>query len=280
MTVRAIAYPRIWRVAAAVLITISGASVPVMLGAVLTRTRPITPQMLIQAFSVLAIAPAVAGWLIERAFAARLEIKDGALVIDRGEARVEIPCGAIARITPWVIPLPGSGLSLGLRSGRRVRYGLHLADPSVVLEMLTRAGGPQSALTLLQHPSVVYARAKHRARWRWYHLVFKFVVFALVPTLPLFRVQQLIVWGDPFGQYYLRGLQPYAQEFGLYWAQVAIALVLYAGVWRGLAEAAALLAAWAAPSRAARVRQVAEVGCSVLYYAGVPALLIRHFLPW
>jgi hypothetical protein len=37
--------------------------------------------------------------------------------------------------------------------------------------------------------------------------------------------------------------------------------------------------AWVARSRAARVRRAVEVGCRILYYAGVPVLVGLWFLP-
>jgi len=59
---------------------------------------------------------------------------------------------------------------------------------------------------------------------------------------------------------------------------VALHLVLFAGLWRCLAEPTALLATWLAPARAARIRRAAEIGCQVLYYGGVAALLAARFL--
>jgi hypothetical protein len=50
-------------------------------------------------------------------------------------------------------------------------------------------------------------------------------------------------------------------------------------VWRGLAEAACLVAAHVAPARATAVRRAAEVACQVGYYGGVPVLLVLRFLP-
>jgi hypothetical protein len=53
--------------------------------------------------------------------------------------------------------------------------------------------------------------------------------------------------------------------------------VLYAAVWRGAAEGAALLAAWAAPGAAVRTRRAVEVVCRIAFYAGVPLLLLLRF---
>ena len=120
----------------------------------------------------------------------------------------------------------------------------------------------------------------HAVTWRWYHLVGKFVAFALLPASVLFYTHQHIAYGGTFGQYYLEGLGPYVATLVTYWVTVAIYLVLYAGVWRGLGEGVALVAARVAPSRAARVRRAVEVTCRVLYYGGAPLLLVARYLPW
>jgi apolipoprotein N-acyltransferase len=278
----AIAYPLSWRISAAMLFAISRGSLPLLLALVLfSRSLPIRPLMLMRAFAILFIAPGIAVWLIERAFAVTVRIEGGELVLQHRERRIEIPSNALARLDPWMVPLPGSGLWLRLRSGRRFRYGLQLADPTAVVEALSAAGASAGAPTALQHPSVIYAHAKHSSqRWRWYHPLFKFVGFAFLATLPLFRVHQYIAYGGTFGEYYQLGLQAYLITFGIYWGTLTIYLVLYAAVWRGMAEAVALGAAWVAPSRAARVRRAVEVALRVIYYGGVPVLVILRFLPW
>jgi apolipoprotein N-acyltransferase len=110
--------------------------------------------------------------------------------------------------------------------------------------------------------------------------VAKFPLFALLPTAPLFNVHQHIAYGGTLGQYHLLGGRAFAADLALHWATVSICLVLWASVWRGLAEAAALAAAHVAPARAARVRRAVESACWWLYYAGVPLLLLLRFAPW
>jgi hypothetical protein len=282
MTVDTIAYPRVWRLVASGLVAISRGSLPLLLGIVLfSRSAPILPLMLLRAFMILAVAPWLAEWLIERAFATAIDIGAEALVLRREGLRVEIPAAAIARIDPWVVPLPGCGLSLRLCSGRRFRYGMQVRDPVPLLNAIAEVVGTDAAQLAARHPTMLYADAKRRRpRWRWYHCLLQYPVFALLPTLPLFRLQQYVSYGGTFGQYYQQGFVPYAQHFVLYWMTVTLYLVLYSAVWRGLAEAIALGSAWAAPSRATRVRQAVETGYRVFYYGGVPVLLIRYFLPW
>ncbi len=275
------AYPRSWRVIAAALFAVSRASLPAILVLVVVLTDPpITPPILFWLVTVFALLPGLAAWLIERAFVADVEVRGVELVLRRRDLRMEIPCTAIAGISPWIVPLPGPGLSLRMRSGRRLRYGLQVADPTPFLLALAGPGGVDGARLAARHPNMVYAHAKQAcARPLWYHRVGKFVVFALVPTLPLFRVHQLIAYGGTFGEYYLYGPAAYLATFALHWLTLSIHLVLYASVWRGLAEAVALLAAWVAPARPAQVRRVAEIACQAGYYGGVPLFLVLRFLP-
>ena len=80
------------------------------------------------------------------------------------------------------------------------------------------------------------------------------------------------------GQYYLEGPGAYVRTFALYWLSVSLDLVLWAAVWRALAEGVALVLALVAPSRAASVRRAIEIACRLLYYAGAPALVAARFL--
>ena len=140
MTLRAIAYPWPWRVAGALLVAISRTALPVLLALlVFSRDPPILPPMLMRAFTILVVTPALAAWIIERAFAAHVEIDADALVLRLRGRRVEVPTTAVAHVRPWIVPLPGSGVSLRLTSGRRLRYGLQLPDPSRLLTALAAA---------------------------------------------------------------------------------------------------------------------------------------------
>jgi len=267
------AYTPPWRIAAALLVAVSRASLPVLLAlVVLANDPPIGLAVLVQLLALFAVLPAVAAHLIARRCAARVELAGADLVLRRPDLVVEVPHSAIARVAPWILPLPGAGLTVWMRSGRRLRYAIQVDDPAPLLGALTGHAAPP-------HASVAYAHAAAgSSRWRWYHYAGKFVLFALVPTAVFFNAHQHIAYGGPLGEYHLLGLAAYLQTFVLYWITLSIYLVLFASAWRGAAEAAALAAAWAAPSQAARVRRIAEVGCRVLYYAGVPALVALRFL--
>ena len=279
MKTRAIAYPPPWRIAAAVLVAVSRGSLVVLLALLMFFDTRLTNQLrLMRTFAQFCLAPGIAAWLVERVFAATLLIQDGALVLQRRRQRIEVPCDAIDRVAPWTVPLPSGGLWLRLKSGRRFRYGLQVADPVALIEALADAGAPPHVRAASRHPAAIYARSKNRAPQRWYHPVLKFVAFALVPTLPLFRLHQWIAYGGTFGEYYTYGLQAYLLAFAIYWATFTVYLMLYAAGLRAVAETIALTVACVAPSRAVIVRRAVEIADRILYYGGVPVVLIRFFL--
>ena len=269
------------RLAAALLLGASRASLVAILVLVLVATDPpVTPPVLARLVALLAVVPGILAWLIEKAARADVEVRDAELVVRHRRVRLEVPCSAIAGVVPWALPLPGPGASLRMRSGRRLRYGIEVADPTPLLAALAGAG-VTAAHAAIQHPTVVYAHARaHGTSWRWYHLLGKFVLFALLPTALLFNAHQHIAYGALLGEYYQLGLASYLATFAIYWATLSTYLLLYASAWRGLAEGVALAAARVAPSRAARVRRAVETWCRIVYYAGVPVLLLIRFLPW
>jgi hypothetical protein len=267
-------YPPGARLAAGALVAMSRASLLLILAAVVVATDPpVTPPVLLRMVVGTALLPALAAWALGRAFAARIDLDDAALHIHRRDLEVDVPRTSVAGVSPWRVPLPGPGLSLRLRSGRRLAWGIQTDDPTAVVQAL---GAPEAAA----HPTVVYghARAGLRRR-RWYHAGAKYAGFGLGPAAILFNAHQHIAYGGPLGQYRLHGLGPYLWTFAVYWVTTVIYLVLWAALWRTLAEGAAWLAAAAAPARAARVRRAAERSCQVAYYGGVPVLLLLRFLP-
>lgn len=284
MPISVVAYPVPWRTAAALLVVASrlGALALAMLVLFLdawlgSPLRLQNPLRLLRAFTVITLLPALVAWLIERACVATVTAAPQALVLERRRQRIEIPSAAVDRVLPWRVPLPAGGLSLRLRSGRRLRYGLQMAV-SAAVEVLVSAGAPGSLREAAERPAARYADSLPGSRRPWYHPLLKFAVFALVPTLPLFRLHQWIAYGGTFGEYYLYGLAPYLLGFGVYWATLAVFLVLYAAGLRALGEPIVLIAAHLAPGRTATVRRAVEVGHGVLYYGGVPLILLWRLL--
>jgi apolipoprotein N-acyltransferase len=280
MKTRAAAYPVAARVLAAALVAISRASPLVLLVLLLVggELRLDNPLRLIRAFTAFCLLPAAAAWIVEAACAATLVVENAVLTVLQRRRRVDVPCASVDAVIPWTIPLPAGGVSLRLKSGRRFEYGLQVDDPVALANALADTGASPNVRAASERPAAIYTTAKHSASRRWYHPLFKFVVFALVPTLPLFRLHQWIAYGGTFGEYYTYGLKAYLLGFLIYWATLTIHLVLYAAALRALSELVVLPATYLAPSSAARTRRVVEVTNRVLYYGGVPALVLWRFL--
>ncbi len=281
MRTSAIVYPPLWRTAAAFLVAMSRIG-PVALIAIILfvpDARLGNQLRLMRAFAGLVLVPAMAAWLVDVVCAATVLVENGVLVLRRRTERVEVPCAAIAAIAPWRLPLPSRGLSIRLQSGRCLGYGVQVRDPVELIERVAEGGAPESIRAAARTRGVAYARARNASEPRhWWQPLAKFPGYALVPTLPVFRLHQWIAYGGTFGEYYTYGLQAYVIAFSIYWATCTIYLVLYAAVLRMVAETIALPVTWLAPSRAAGIRRAVEVAVRVLYYGIVPAFLLRLYL--
>jgi apolipoprotein N-acyltransferase len=274
MMTRAIAYTPFWRVFAGALVLISRAgALAIVIAMFFFETRLDNPLRLLRTFGFACFAPGLAAWLLARAFAAGITIGNGTVIVTRRDRRVEIPGDAIARVDPWTVPLPGAGLWLGLRSGRRLPLGLQVGDPVALIDALAEAGADDEVRTAAHRPAALYGRG--RRDFPWYRALLEFPILALVPTLPIFRLHQWIAFGGTFGEYYTYGLRAYLLGFAAQWWTFTIHLVLYAAVLRAAAEAIVMTTAWAAPARVATVRRIVERIDRVLYFGAIPVFLIR-----
>lgn len=275
-------FPPAWRAVAAALRVFARGSLLVMAAAVVfAEALPTNPFAQMRMFAGLFLAPEAAAWCIARAFAASLCVEDGAVVLEQRQRRTEIQVTAVAAVEPWVIPLPAPGLWLRLSSGRRFSEGIVLADPAGFVEALVAQGGRPALRDGLAGRAVAYARARLANPYGILeHPAVKFVVFALVPALPAFRLHQIITYGGTFGEYQSFGLQAYLIGLAIWWVSWAIGLVLLAAVLRALVEAGTLALVLIWPVRAAGARKGLEVVSRVLFYIGVPTLLLIRLWPW
>lgn len=274
-------YSNVWRVVIGASLSISAAT----LFAILFRLSssdagPLNPLSLLRIAAAGCVVPALAAVFLRRLFSAILEIGDGSLVIRQRHQTVEVPIAELAGLEPWFLPVPAPGVRLRLSSGKRWRDGVEIADPLPLIEALSGAGLPSPNL-LREHPSVAFAEAKqafHRkSAGRW---IAKFPMFALLPTLPLFRVHQVIAYGGTFGEYYQYGLKAYVSGFAVYWATLTVYLLIYGAILRACVEALSFVAAHLAPSYAREVRRWSERGGAAFFFLGVPVLVILRFVPW
>ncbi len=238
--------------------------------------RPLSTLELGALLAVFFALPELGAGIVRWLCASRAWIESGTLVIEGRAGRTELPVGEIAETVPWALPVPWPGLRLRPRSGVHSSLRLAAADPSGLLELLGASGAATPAREALAHPSLRLARARARARSRFDRPLLKFVVFALVPALPLFRLHQWISFGGTFGEYHEFGLAAYLLGFGVYWLLSAIYLLLFAAGLRALAESLTLVALLLPPRWDLAVRRVAEGLLRALYYLTPPALLIAR----
>jgi len=273
-------YPNLARAVAGLLTATSRASPLAILFVLSTSEGPVNPLHLIRLFAAACALPGLAALAMRHVFHALLRVDSGMLLFEQPGRRIEIPAASIAAVELWRLPLPESGLHLRLKSGTRWGEGIAADNPSALIDELIAAGAPLEIGQVATTPSSTYALARATPRRSWLHTLCKFPVFALVATIPLFRVHQIIAYGGAFGEYYLHGPGAYLAGFAVYWATITIYLVLYAALLRAAVELATLVGAVAAPARASRVHRTMQRLAAVLYYAGAPAAVVLRFIPW
>jgi hypothetical protein len=209
--------------------------------------------------------------------AATLQVEPERLVLERRGDRFEIPTASVESVRGWRWPLPVAGLVLRMRSGKSFQYGFQVEDPLPVLEAL---GQEQAqAREEARHPLTAFAHARATVmRPGALLLVFKFLLFPLIPGGIMFRANQYITYGGPFAQYRMYGLAPYLQSFFTYWVYFGAALVVYAAILRVPAEMLALGGTWMSPRHARGVRRFVEITCALLYFVGSLGLMAVQFL--
>ena len=219
--------------------------------------------------------PWLAVAFVQRRLAATFDIEKEHWVLSLRRARIEIPPGSVKSIRPFLVPLPGSGLLVTMNSGRTFRLGVD--EPGALLASLAGAFEPARGAAL--RPEVAYADAKRRYGQRWRYLtVTKWLILPLLIALVLFRLDQYIVFGGPFGQYQMFGLGPYLKSFATYWVGTTSYLVIYASVVRICVELLAILVTSIAPLRAGVVRRIAEGLCLLMYFGLIPAYIAVRLL--
>lgn len=229
-------------------------------------------------FAGAVLAPAVAAWAIERAFAAQARIEGLLLVLDQRRQRIELPAASIASLRPWRIPLPGSGVDVRLAAGPWWTRGLALTRLHALQRMLAATGVPVRLEGRFAAALADRAQARADARRRIDHPLLKFALFPLLLALVAFRLHQVIAFGGTFGEYYTFGLAAYLTGLLIWWASWSIGLMLFAAVLRIAIETVVVLAMALRSAHAAAVRDALEWLSRVVFYIGVPAWLAWRLL--
>ena len=236
--------------------------------------HPLSPPQLERLLFTFFVLPELAAFVVQRVRAAMARIEEGELVIEQRGRHYAVALSDISAVTPWSVPLPRPGLRVETRSSHHPTLELATADPMSLLAALTTAGvGEEAVGNAPRHPMVRYASARWRARSALDHPFLKFVIYALVPAVPLFRLRQLITYGGVFGEYHEFGLTAYLLGFGIFWLLSAIYLLLFASFLRAVGEIIALAATWTLPGWDLGVRRSVEILHRLVYYLTPPILM-------
>lgn len=270
----AVRWPTAWRWFAVVLRLLSWAALAwLACGWLLGDAQASNPLARIRMFAALVLLPEAALWVLRRVFAVRLVADAERMTIERRGGGIDIARAAIADVQAWRLPLPGTGVHLLSRGAAPV--SLQLRDPALVRRALMP--GDAAAPAPRAWPAFVHARASTRRPWLDRPCA-KFLLFPLLPAGIAFRLHQHIAYGGTFGEYQTFGLKAWLSGFVLWWADWAIAMVLFAAVLRVAVEALALLAAGLRPASAQPERDALEWIARLAFWLGAPAWLVLRLL--
>jgi apolipoprotein N-acyltransferase len=268
-----------WRVATALLRVCAGAGLlGLALRMLLRDGLQVNSRAQLKIFLCVTLLPMAVAWTIQRAFAARVRVEAGLLVLQQRHQRIEVPVDRIVTARVWRIPLPRTGMDLVLASGARFAHGIAVADIHAFLRALTAAGSPVRLADAAATRSADYATARALATWpRLDHPLVKFVLFPLLLALPAFRLHQHIAFGGTFGEYYTYGLVAWLTGLLVWWAAWSIGLMLFAAALRIIVETTHLsLLPW--PAHARTARSTLTTLSRVIFYLGFPAWLAVRLL--
>lgn len=277
MKVEVVAWSAPARAAAAVLQALAVVNVLYLanhlLGGVLEGYQTAPPQVIALGLLLFSGTPLVVVALLRRLFRGTLEIAEAQLVLTLRGARFEIPREAVTAVRPWRLPFPDAGIVLVMKSGKPFRYRL-ASGPAGDLVSALREALPAGE-GLAGSGGLAYAGARpRRGRLFW---AIKYGLAPLVITVIAFRLDQIIKYGGPFGQYRMYGLGPYLESFARMWMGYESELMIYAAVWRIAAELVALPLTLAMPARARGIRLGAEIVCFIAYFVLIPGFLVFLF---
>lgn len=233
----------------------------------------------IRQFGALFLVPLAASWCVRQAFAARLTLEDGHLILARGQHRVTLPLADIAALEPWSIALPGPGCHLHLGNGTRWPHALALANPAQLAALIAALAETGIGLADAHPRRSAYLRARLACRFtRLDQPWAKYLLLPFALAFPAYYLHQHIAYGSGFGEYWAFGLKAYAIGLGLWWGAWVIGVTLCGTLLRIALECSTVLAVLLAPGHAPAIRRMLDRGTTLVLFLGLPGwLLLRIF---
>jgi apolipoprotein N-acyltransferase len=221
--------------------------------------------------------PWLAALAIRRAGRGALVIEAEQLVVDLGRTRFEIPIAKVRGLRGAALPWPEHTIALVLASGKPFERSIAADDPRALLEALRRAA-PDARVQVPEAPLTFAAELRARTGRPRRLAPIKWGALPLVLAVIAFRLQQILMFGGPFGQYRQAGLGPYLIGFFDICVSVFGDLILYATTVRFVLEIGAFAATWIAPRAARKVRLGAEALAFIAFFVVIPAFLASRLL--
>jgi hypothetical protein len=230
---------------------------------------PAAAAVLLAALLLAAVA------LARRAARGFAHVERGALVVEAGDRRAEVPLAALDAARPWRLPVPGDGISLRLATGRPFPLAIESDDPAAVLDLLaaTGAGG-----VVRPRARLAWARARERLRPGAAELALRWGLLPSAVAAISFRAHQHVAFGGTLGAWHLHGPGRSAATLVGHAASTLGLLALVGAAVRLLAEGIAALWTALAPAQAGAARHAAEWLCRAVLYGAVPAVVALRFL--
>lgn len=248
-----------------------------LLGDALEGTQTAPARAVAIGLVLLSGLPWLAALALVRAARGTLEVEAERLVLDAGRTRFEIPIAKVRELRGTAAPWEPHALVLVLASGKPFERALVARDPRALVAALSRAL-PDARVEVPAASLAFAAEVRGRTgRPRWL-LPVKYGVAPLVLAVIAFRLQQIIMFGGPLGQYHQAGLGPYLASFADAWVSAMGDLVLFGAAVRFVVELGAVAVTWIAPRAARPARLGAEAVAFLAYFVVAPGFLASRLL--
>ncbi len=240
---------------------------------------PISKLALLKIFGFSCAVPEMIVVVMKYYFSSSIQINENTIIIEQRNQKLVIPVKKVDYITPSALPLPEYSLDLHLLDSNKTILQILTNNAKNIIDRLkmTNISFVPSSKNISYFKSYIEARSTINKN-RLDSPFIKFFLFALVPAIPVFHLHQYIAYGGAFGEYYAYGLQAYLLAFAIWWASWIIYMAMFAVPIRVFIEFGSVLFSFFNIANALISRFILEWLGRILYYVGIPALLLARYV--
>lgn len=228
----------------------------------------------VRIFGWIVVSSLLLAWVIRHVNAGVARVADGALRVEGGFGRIDLPLAAIHRLRVERPAAERATLVLSDAAGAALPQRLEIADAPRLREVLQAAG---ATVEFADDASAARAervarRASVRSGWLD-HGAIRFALYPLLLALPAYRLHQMITFGSTFGEAQVYGASAWLGGLLIWWAAWSLGSMLLAALLRGTIESVAVIVERTRPTAAARTRRVIEGLGRAVFFVGPPLWL-------